>query len=773
MPNRALSTNLGGDMIANTRINLRGCLAVSIFAALILAALWPALLGAQGHRYDVIHDIPLDLRPSWMDAAGSHSLLSRHLALYSSELLDERDRKVRLLQTKQDWQSRQADLRQIVGETLGDWPRRTPLNVQMLGEIEQDGYRIQKLVFESQPRFFVTAALYRPDGIGSPRPGVLYLPGHYENGFRFQDAQQVIVNLVNKGFVVLALDPLDQAERVQHIDSATGEPFELPGPFDVHMYPAAPPLLAGVSLARYFIWDYVRALDYLTVLPEVDETRIGVCGNSGGGNMTVFLAAVDDRVTAAASSSWVASHRRHLSARGGSQDAEQEILHSFVHGIEHTDWLLLHAPKPMLVLSKLNDFFPIQGTRETISEIREIYELFEAGDRFAVSEDFGGHGYTRKNREALYAFFQKHLEHPGSPEEADYPPPSLTGDKPAAVTWASGRAKSESDQALTVTPSGQVSSSFGDARTVFDLTAEQSEPLLAELRQSRRSPQRHFREVKRQAAWYSGYHPPLVDQDDIQLRGAYAGEGFRMEKYLVIGARHNTFSFLLWLPDGEGPHPAVIYADPLGKKISESNERDLERLAQRGHIVAVIEPLGIGETSPDTGTWKPAKYGSYFQSAFCRRTHVGIWADNIVRLVYHLQDRWPVIPGQIACVGKDVLAPAALHAAAFEPDISAVLLMDAPVSYESIVLNGFYSWEPFGFVPGALLGYDLPDLMAAMAPRKITLLNPLDHRKQPVDDAWINRYLDFPVAAFSTNPEAFEILPSGASLLEAIERLFD
>lgn len=741
-------------------------------AATILAALSPAFLAAQGHRYDVIHDIPLDLRPSWMDAAGSHSLLARHLGLYSNELLDRRESQVRMLQTRADWLDRQSRMRRIVNETLGDWPDRTPLNARILGEIPQDGYRIEKLVFESSPHFYVTAAMYVPNDVSEPRPGILYLPGHYENGFRFQDAQQVIVNLVQKGFPVLAVDPLDQAERVQHIDPADGEPFELPGPFDVHMYPAMPPLLAGISPARHFIWDYMRALDYLSGRPEVDPARLGVCGNSGGGNMTSFLAATDDRVAAAVSSSWVTSHRRRISGRGGAQDAEQDIFHSFEHGIEHTDWLLLHAPKPMLVLSKLNDFFPIQGTRETIAEVRRIYELFGAEDRFAVSEDFGGHGYTRKNREALYAFFQKHLRYPGSAEDVDYPPIKLAGPAPAVRTWASGRAKSEVDQALAVAPSGQVNSSFEDAETVFSVTARESRPLLEALRRSRQDPSQHLPRVREQAAWYSGYHTPLIEQDDLQLRGAYAGDGFHLEKHLVIGAKHNTFSFLLWLPDAEGPHPAVIYADPQGKKVSEANERDFERLAQKGYVVAVIEPLGIGETSPDTGTWAPAKFGSYFQSAFARRTHVGIWADNIVRLVYHLQDRWPVIPGRIACVGRDALGPAALHAAAFEPDIRAVLLADAPVSYESIVQNGYYSWEPFGFVPGALRGYDLQDLMAAAELEKVTLLNPLDHRKRSVDAAWVERYLGFAQEAFADRPGDFEVLPPKASLLRAIEGLF-
>ncbi len=737
-------------------------------ALLALAAIAPGLF-AQNHRYDVIHDIPLDLRPPWMSVADAEFLLARHLGQYSEELLDQRDREVQLLQTGADWLARKDKLKRIVNETLGPWPEKAPLNPQVLDTIKRDGYRIEKLVFESMPRFFVTGALYVPDGVNEPRPGVLYLPGHYENGFRFKDAQQVIVNLVRKGFVVLAVDPQDQAERVQHVDPSTGEPLAMPGRFDVHMYPAMPALLAGISPARYFVWDYIRALDYLTSRSEVDGARIGACGNSGGGNMTVFLAAVDDRIAAAASSSWVSSLRRKIGARGGSQDAEQDIFHSYLHGIEHTDWLLLHAPKPMLVLSKLNDFFPIQGTRETIREVERIYGLLGAADNFESSEDFGGHGYTQKNREALYAFFEKHLDWAGSAEELDVPEIGDGPQSPADATWASGRKKNKLDVELTVTPTGQVNSSFDNAETVFGLVAKESRPLLEDLRKSRRNPKTHFPRVRQQAAWFSGYHPPLTAEDDVQLRGAYPREGFRLEKYLVIGAKYNSFSFLLWTPDADGPHPAVIYADPLGKKISDQQEKDFEELARRGYLVVALEPLGVGETAAFTGTWEPAKYGSYFQSAFCRRTHVGIWADNIVRMVQHLQDRWPA--SQIAAIGRDMLGPAVLHAAAFEPDIRAVMLIDAPVSYESIVNGDFYSWEPFGFVPGALRGYDLPDLMAAMAPRKVTLINPLDHRKQPVDPGWVNRYLSFPTETFAAEADGFKVLPSGASFLAAVEDL--
>lgn len=741
---------------------------VSIFLALNLCITTVRSSYGQDHPYDVIYDIPLDLRPRWVDVADNRYLLARHLAKYSHEYLDKRTEEVRLLRTQNDWRQRQTRIKQIVLDTLGPWPERTPLKSQIVGTLQRENYRIEKLIFQSMRGFYVTAAIYVPNDLDGTHPGVLYLPGHARNSFRSEGSQQVIVNLVHQGFVVLAVDPLDQAERIQHIDPAIGKPFERPGRFDVHMYPAGPCFLAGISIARYFIWDYMRALDYLISRPEVDGDRIGVCGNSGGGNMTVFLSALDDRVTAAVSSCWVTSHRRMLSARGGGKDAEQDIFHSYVHGIEYTDWLLLRAPKPILLLTKLNDFFPIQGTRETIEETEHIYDLFGAKEYFAFSEDFGGHGYTKKNREALYAFFHNHLRHPGTSTEQEYP--LITNEEQSLLAssasesdlWVGNRTKSELDRLLTVTRTGQVVTEFKDAETVFTVNARASRLLLNRIDESRKDPVRHLKRVKKQAAWLTGYHPPPVDKDDVILRGAYQGDGFQLEKYLVIGTNYNSFSFLVWIPENPKARHAILYVDAAGKKINAATTGEFETLSRDGHLVVALEPMGRGETEQDTGRWGPARYNYYFQTAFCRRSHVGIWADNIVRTIHHMQNKWPHASEGICCVGRGEMGPAVLHAALFDPDVTTVVLLNSLATYESIVENGLYSWEPFCFVPGALKAYDLPDLIAAIAPRRVLVVSPLDHLKQPVGRDQLSRSMSFPMSVYSMQhaKESLALIPN-------------
>lgn len=712
-----------------------------------------SVTNAQDHKYDVIYDIPMGLRPRYVDLAHNEALVSLHIGHYSKERLDARQQEVQLLQTKQDWQARNQHLRRMIHQQLSPWPERGPLNPKVLGTIKQDGYRIEKIQFESIPGFPVSSVLYLPDNITSPRPGILYIPGHAKNGFRHPGSQHIAINLAKKGFVVLAYDPLDQGERLQNIDPQTGNPFRAgKHQYDVHKYPANPCFLLGVSIARYFIWDGMRGIDYLCSRAGVDPQRIGVCGNSGGGNMTVFVAALDDRVTAAVSSCWTHGYHRRLQKAGGNQDAEQDILYALEHGIDHADWLILRAPKPMLLLTKLNDFFPIQGTRETIEEVQEVYDLFGASDNFDFSEDFGGHGYTQKNREALNAFFQKHLNQPGDPREQESSPLS--------------------DEELTVTSTGQVVTANPGCETIFSLNRKEGRALLERIRQSRKRGEEHLIHVKERAAWLSGYHAPLIDQDDVILRGAFPHDGFRIEKYLVTGAKFNTFSFLLWLPDGPGPYPAVIYLDDQGKKIDEQTHSQLDTLARQGYLVVALEVMGTGETTQASGRWKPQAYHFYYQGAFCRRSHVALWADNVVRMVYHLQDRWPVQPGRITGIAKGPLGVGLLHAAAFEPDLNSIVLLDSPVSYEAIVMNGFYTWEPYCFVPGALTAYDLQDLMAALAPKTLILVNPLDQHMQSVNRQWIDRHLSFARMSCQSKRAAqrLQVLPAESKFVDVIKQ---
>ena len=153
---------------------------------------------------------------------------------------------------------------------------------------------IEKVIYESLPGYYVTANLYRPNQPGR-YPGVLLQAGHTQEGKA--EPQLLAANLALKGFVSLAFDPVGQGEREQIYDA------QLKGPaagrsVNEHIHAGAQSSLIGEGVGRYFVWDAKRSIDYLASRPEVDATRLGAAGCSGGGALTTFIGALDSRLKA-------------------------------------------------------------------------------------------------------------------------------------------------------------------------------------------------------------------------------------------------------------------------------------------------------------------------------------------------------------------------------------------------------------------------------------------------------------------------------------------
>ena len=201
-------------------------------------------------------------------------------------------------------------------------------------------------------------------------------------------------------------------------------------------------LLGGESVARYMVWDGIRSLDLLQSLPYVDAKRIGVSGCSGGGTLTTYLAAVDERIHAAAPSCYITDWEHQLLGTGPA-DAEQEFPDELRNGLDHADLVEAFAPKPYLICSTTEDYFPIEGSRKTFEESTRIYALLGAPEKIAMSIDAGGHGTTKNQREAIYAWMDRWLK---------------GGDgriKPEPIF------QTEYEEDLLCTPTGQISLSLG------------------------------------------------------------------------------------------------------------------------------------------------------------------------------------------------------------------------------------------------------------------------------------------------------------------------
>ncbi len=661
---------------------------------------------------------------AWIDWNDGGWMLIDHLNRLATESIDQREESVASLRTSDDWRLWQQKVRRYFDTHMGPWPEKTPLNVRVTGTIERETYLVEKIVFESTASLHVTGAVFLPANRPQTSPAILKLIGHSDIAFRKPSYQNVILNLVHKGFIVLAIDPIGQGERLQYYDSESNQSL-VGRAIDEHTHAGVQCFLVGRPIAHYFVWDAIRAIDYLASREDVDADRIGVTGLSGGGVQSSYVGAIDPRVAAVAPMGFVSNYRRLLESIGV-QCGEQVFYRSLVHGIDHADLLTARAPKPTLHVTTTRDFFSIQGARETEREVRRAYRAFNAADAYDRIEDDHEHGFTVKNNEGVYAFFQRTLGVDGDPTEHEYE--YLT------------------ERELQVTETGQVSTSY-ESETVFSINRREARSLLNKLEQSRRSAD-HLSRVVEKARLLSGFLEPGTEAPNAVFRGRYPREGYVIEKWGLSGEGETILPVLLFLPDDEGPHPAIIYADADGKASDAQPGQRLDRLAREGHVIAAVDLLGFGETRNLRERYWHGPTQAFFTSQLFGRSVVSINAGDILRVHRFLQTLPRVNPNSIGAYAKGATGPAAIHAVAFAEDLSWLVLEDSILDYSSVVLNPLFDVDTNSLVAGFLKVADLPDLIASIAPRKVVVITPRDHLGQPLSSDRMDSCLAYPKRLF-------------------------
>jgi cephalosporin-C deacetylase-like acetyl esterase len=704
----------------------------------------------------------LNVFQQWIRWNNPGSLLINHLTKQAMDYYEIRDRDIAKLKTKSEWSKRQNIVKDKLMEIVGPFPEKTPLNPRITGTIKKAGYRIDKIVYESMPGFYVTGCLYVPDVIKGKAPAILNVIGHNQEAFRAPLYQVINYNLVMKGMIVFAIDPPGQGEHVQYFDPKIN--FSSVGYTVIeHCYFGNQCFLSGSSAARYFIWDGIRAIDYLVSRKDVDPERIGVTGFSGGGTVTSYVSAFDDRVKVSVPCSWATANRRLLETKGG-QDGESIFLHGVAEGITFEDLLEVRAPKPTLMTFVSRDeYLCLQGAREAYSEAKMAYNALGREDNLEMVEDDSKHWMTPKIRLAIYSFFMKHFNIQGDPAE-----------KEAEVL---------SQEELKVTPFGQISTSLG-GDMIFDVNKKETEKLIENLETSRKDIEKHLNEVKAKAKEISGFIAPAGEDVKPFINGRYQREGYSVGKYAIMGEGDYAIPILLFVPtDNLAKHPALIYLHPLGKVTEAKPGGEIEKLVRKGYIVVATDVLGIGETK-NTAVRDPA---SSYSAVIIARSVVGIQAGDIIRVVDYLKSCDDVDVTKIGAIGINEMALPLIHAAAFDNSISAIELIGSQISYRSIVMNRIYNiglistgnpgiGHPFEIdfswgVAGVLKAYDLPDLIGCMAPRKVVLVNLKDQTLGSASVDLIKQDMSFPRSVYSSKgvSENLKIL----SLNENSDDIFD
>ncbi len=604
----------------------------------------------------------------WMQYSDAPNSLYHYLTGQAYDLLDFRSLNLKNISSETDWKKRQEEIHNTMWDITGVFPEKTPLNAKITSKVNKEDFTIENVIYESSPGFYVTASLFIPQKLKKPAPAILFCSGHSHGVYRLPYYQLPLLNLVKKGFIVLAIDPLGQGERLQYFSQEKGESL-IGSSTKEHSYPSPQVMLLGKSVARYFAWDGIRGIDYLVSRKEVDPSRIGVHGLSGGGTQTAYISALDERVAASAPAGYITSYKRLMESIGV-QDGEQNLYHGIKRGIDHPDYIIVRAPKPTLIMATTRDFFSIQGSRETFEDLKKVYAAFGKPENIEIVEDDHTHGYTKKTREAMYAFFQKHLRLPGSSEEEE-------------VEFVN-------EKELQKTSTGQLSTSLG-GETVFSHNLKEAGKYFEKIDSSRNNLTTHLIKVISSAKDLSGFKPPFPEDKPV-FAGRFQRTNYNVEKYYIKGEGNYPIPYLLLIP--EIPHnKAIIYLHPSGKSSQAGIDGEMEWFVKNGFTVLAPDLIGQGELGP--GVFKgdayiqDISYNIWYKSMLTGRSIAGIQAADVIKLSDILLKEYNI--NEVYGIARKENCPVLLHAAAFNKSISKIALIEPYISYRSIVENRFYN----------------------------------------------------------------------------------
>jgi acetyl xylan esterase AXE1 len=472
----------------------------------------------------------------------------------------------------------QDDLRQKLLQMIGGLPTvKTDLHAEITGKIPMDGFTIEKLVFQSLPGIYVTALVYVPNDHSGKHPAVLVPAGHAADGkFHYQTLSQ---RLAGRGYIVISWDPVGQGERSQFWDSkAQKSRYNLICAEHAVMGNLA--YLAGANLARWEVWDGIRAVDYLLTRPDVDGERISITGTSGGGTQTALIAALDPRIRVAVPSCYITALPMRMANRifvDPDSDPEQDLFGMVSNGVDHPGLLLLMYPRPVMVAAAVMDFFPIEGTRKTFRELQKLYTCFDHGDRIALVEGYHTHQYSAENQQAALDF----LDHFNRmPARTDLPPVKELG-----------------AEALRCTRTGQVLLDYSDGKPLTDEIREYYEghksgntrTLAKEYFGDRYGGVKNWR--------VTGNYGVLPRAGEItwEATGSSKVEDVTIDRYLLRHSGELQMPLLHIHKSGSGERKGVLWFQENGKATAE-DWPEIEKYLNQGFDIISFDFRGLGET---------------------------------------------------------------------------------------------------------------------------------------------------------------------------------
>ncbi len=560
---------------------------------------------------------------------------------------------------------------------LSPRPEKTELAATVTGTLKGDGYEVDMLHYQSRPKLYVTANLYRPANAkaGGRLPAVLYVCGHSGRGRNGNKVafQSHGIWLARHGYVCLMVDTLQLGEIAAFHH----------GTYNLNRWWWHS---RGYTPAGVEAWNGIRGIDYLVSRPDVDPERIAVTGISGGGAATFWVAAADERVKVAVPVS-------------GMADLESYVPNRVING--HCDCMFLYntfqwpwtriaglvAPRPMLFVNSDNDrIFPMDANERITNRLERLYSLFGNSGDFDTVVSVGGHAYRQDIRQAAFRFLNMHLKGDARPVTDTEIDVVSEGGNPGPYPIALERLRAFPTDADL--PADQLNTKIDEhfVSVIRPAPPKQSEhsawkqPLLAELRRV-------------SFAYYPEVIPPAKLLNDT-------GERLQTEEGIQIRHRYGKDN-----ADKLGPILlAVLNEEEAGKTPDW-----LQRVMNDDHILVLCEPRGIGQTK-----WTRKNGPNYVERSHAllgRTVDAGrVW--DVIAAAKKMKAQL-ALPTPVYVAGKGHAGLIAAYAAALDDSIAGVTIIDPPTTHMDNAAPQLLN---------VLRVCDVPDALGLVAPRPLTLI---------------------------------------------------
>lgn len=668
------------------------------------------LLVALKERYEVKH------RSTRLRRAERH-LVDEALRLSAESLVD--------VNTLEEWQAKRPEYSRHLAWMLGlePFPERTDLHAEITGALDRQAYRIEKIVFQSLPGLWVTANFYVPCETNKPLPCVVYLNGHWPSldGAKTGFQARYLWYPAN-GFALLVLDPLGFGEI----------PGVHPGMNRLNRWDW---LSLGYTPAGVEVWNAMRALDWLGTRPEVDYSRIGVTGISGGGVMAQFLAALDERVAVAAAS--CSTYTIGTQAAMGLVSEQCDCTYyANVFRMDFPEVLALVAPRPLLILGGRKDpIFPPAGFREAFRRARRIYDLFDkpgrSETRIRLVQSGQGHAdpphFLLETHRWMCRWLREQDAIDPTLEAADPRP-----EQPEALRCTAGVPQSALNYRIH---DAWIERPALNAPATREDWARRKEELLDVLR-------------IRVFGWFPQAETPFETRRLVGS-GGYAGDFADFGEYEFDsepGVPVRVRVFTPWKQIGRVP--LVVWVKGPSDHVAFPDLDEFHSLL-RSHTLAIVTPRFAERSLPGHDLARIER-----TAVLVGRSVASMQVWDVLRTVAWVSRDRGIEPSEITVYGRGRTGITGLYAALLDSTVGHVVLRDAPLSH----VDG-------PAVPTILRDTDIEEVAGVLAPRRLTLLS---HRA----DGFVLTRSIFDLidadAAFGYAPSLAEALLGRAAVGEAL-----